>query len=209
MQHEHDELCDDDINTHDLKKERNKEFKQRMNEFENENDKRLAQIREDYTKKVAAARDPGDKELILDEMHRRLKSVEDQAADDKKRQEANLMKMLKARQKKQKVAAGRHLGKEIEKLEERVDELQGEVDVEKAKVYAEQGTDNLVDAAILSRKARVADKAIAQDQGFNSELTATEQEDIEITKNTLEIEKQKKLNMAEAAIEEEIDIEQR
>ena len=68
-----------------------------MNEFETENDKRLAQIREDYTKRVAAAKDPSDKELILEEMHRRLKSVEDQFADDKKRQEANLMKMLKAR----------------------------------------------------------------------------------------------------------------
>jgi hypothetical protein len=99
------------------------------------------------------------------------------------------------------------LGKEIEKLEEKVDELQGQVDVEKAKVYAEQGADNLVDEAIKSRKARVADKAIGKDVGFDSELTKTEEEDIEITKNTLEIEKQKKLNMAEAAIEEEIDIE--
>lgn len=101
------------------------------------------------------------------------------------------------------------MGKEIEKLEEKVDELQGQVDVEKAKVYAEQGADNLVDEAIKSRKARVADKAIGKDVGFNSDLTKTEEEDIEITKNTLEIEKQKKLNMAEAAIEEEIDIEQR
>jgi hypothetical protein len=101
------------------------------------------------------------------------------------------------------------LGKEIEKLEEKVDELQGQVDVEKAKVYVEQGADNLVDEAIKSRKARVADKAIGKDVGFNSDLTKTEEEDIEITKNTLEIEKQKKLNMAEAAIEEEIDIEQR
>jgi hypothetical protein len=48
MQEEHDELCDDDINTHDLKKERNKEFKTRMQEFETENDKRLKQIRDDY-----------------------------------------------------------------------------------------------------------------------------------------------------------------
>jgi hypothetical protein len=77
MQDEHDELCDDDINTHDMKKERNKEFKTRMGEFETENDKRLKQIREDYTRKVAAAKDPSDKELILEEMHRRLKSVED------------------------------------------------------------------------------------------------------------------------------------
>ena len=66
-------------------------------EFETENDKRLQQIREDYTKRVAGAKDAGSKELILEEMHRRLKSVEDQFDDDKKRQEANLMKMLKAR----------------------------------------------------------------------------------------------------------------
>lgn len=77
MQEEHDELCDDDINTHDLKKERNKEFKTRMQEFETENDKRLKQIRDDYNRKVAAAKDPSDKELILEEMSRRLKSVED------------------------------------------------------------------------------------------------------------------------------------
>jgi len=41
------------------------------------------------------------------------------------------------------------LSKEIDKMEEKIDDIQQEIDVEKAKIYADQGTDNLVDQVVL------------------------------------------------------------
>jgi len=50
--------------------------------------------------RIANARTAAEKERLLEEMGRRLKTVEDQLADEKKRQESHLKKMLAQRQKK-------------------------------------------------------------------------------------------------------------
>ena len=63
-------------------------------------------------------------------------------------------------------------------MEEKIDDIQQEIDVEKAKIYADQGTDNLVDQVVLQRKNRVADKAISKEGGFKNELTEVEKEDM-------------------------------
>jgi len=57
-----------------------------------------------------------EKERILEEMGERLKSTEESLEEDRKRQEANLMKLLKARQKK-------NLKQTIKKIEKEREEL--------------------------------------------------------------------------------------
>ena len=51
-------------------------------------------------------------------------------------------------------------------MEEKIDDIQGDIDVVKAKVYAEIGSDNLVDSTVLNRKNKVADKAVDMSVGF-------------------------------------------
>lgn len=68
-----------------------------MSEFDTENDTKLNNVRTEYMKRIENVQSLTDKERLLEEMGRRLKSIEDQFVDDKKRQEANLMKQLRAR----------------------------------------------------------------------------------------------------------------
>lgn len=119
------------------------------------------------------------------------------------------MKMLKERQKKSLKKKAADLAKETDKLEEKIDDIQQEIDVEKAKVYADCGTDNLVDQNILQRKNRVADKAISKEGGFKNELTEVEREDMAIHKGQQQLEKDKILKLADAAIEEEIEADRK
>ena len=44
-------------------------------------------MREDYLAKIKSAKNPAEKEKLLEEMGRRLKSVEDGLVEEKKRQE--------------------------------------------------------------------------------------------------------------------------
>jgi len=60
-------------------------------------------------------------------MGERLKSTEAALEDDKKKQEANLMKLLKARQKK-------HLKGTVKKISKEVEDLYVQVDLLKVKV---------------------------------------------------------------------------
>ena len=68
-----------------------------MTELDKESDSRLSQMREDYMNRIKATTDPSEKERILQEMGQRLKATEETLAEDRKRQEANLMKLLRAR----------------------------------------------------------------------------------------------------------------
>lgn len=164
-----------------------------MVEFDGANDEKLNNVRQEYMKRIEGVSSLSEKERLLEEMGRRLKSIEDQFTDDRKRQESNLMKQLRARQNKKIARDDAKQQKEIEKKEEVIEEIQAEIDIEKAKVYAEQGTTNLVDQAILSRMERVANKACAKGSNFDSEHTKQESEDIEIHKAQLLMEKAKQL----------------
>lgn len=68
-----------------------------MVEFDNGNDEKLNNVRQEYMKRIEGVTSLSDKERLLEEMGRRLKSIEDQFLDDRKRQESNLMKQLRAR----------------------------------------------------------------------------------------------------------------
>lgn len=65
-------------------------------------------------------------------MGRRLKSVEDSLAEEKKRSEAQLQKMLRARQKKKLAQKVKDLNKEENKLEEEIDGIKQDIDADKA-----------------------------------------------------------------------------
>lgn len=69
-------------------------------------------------------------------MGERLKSTEESLEEDRKRQEANLMKLLKARQKKNLKQTIKKIEKEREELFVQVDHLKINVDLHKADVYA-------------------------------------------------------------------------
>jgi len=85
----------DGIKTKSYKKQMRTEITEKMREFDLDRDQKLAQVREDYVLKIKAAKNPQDKERLLEEMGRRLKAVDEQLKEERKRQESNLKKMLK------------------------------------------------------------------------------------------------------------------
>jgi len=74
-------------------------------------------------KRIEGVSSLSEKERLLEEMGRRLKSIEDQFVDDRKRQESNLMKQLRARQNKKIAKDEAKMNKEIEKKEELIEEI--------------------------------------------------------------------------------------
>ena len=52
-------------------------------------------MREDYMDRIKKARNAAEKEAVLEEMGERLRSTEEALEEDKRRQEANLLKLLK------------------------------------------------------------------------------------------------------------------
>ena len=123
QQIENDELGEGDINSRGLKKQRDKEFKEKMVEFDNANDEKLNNVRQEYMKRIEGVSSLSEKERLLEEMGRRLKSIEDQFTDDRKRQESNLMKQLRARQNKKIARDEGKQQKETEKKEEAIEEI--------------------------------------------------------------------------------------
>lgn len=129
---ERDEIEEVGINSRGLKKERETELRLRMAELDKESDSRLAQMREDYMNRIKEKSDPKEKEKILQEMGKRLKATEESLAEDRKRQEANLMKLLRARQKKNLKQKVKEINKEADKLYAQVDEYKSKIDEHKA-----------------------------------------------------------------------------
>jgi len=158
-----------------------------MTELDKESDSRLSQMREDYMNRIKATSDSSEKERILQEMGQRLKATEESLAEDRKRQEANLMKLLRARQKKNLKTKVKEINKEAEKLYLQVDEIKTKISEHKANVYAEQGTggaaSGLVDQEIAMKRDRIIGlTAISQGKelAFNNDLTKEEQGDLDI-----------------------------
>jgi len=85
-----------------MKKEREEEFKKEMDKFEVEKEKKINDLRNDYMDRIKATSNPAEKSKLLEEMGKRLKTVEANLEDEKKRQEAALMKNLKKRQERNK-----------------------------------------------------------------------------------------------------------
>ena len=113
-------------------------------------------------------------------MGKRLKSIEDTLADEKKRQQANLKAQIKARQKKGVRNKVKDMDKDIDSIEDEIEKLKDQVDKEKALAYAEEGNVGLVDEQVAKRKEKISSAIGALYNGFENQLTQQEQEDIEI-----------------------------
>jgi Skp family chaperone for outer membrane proteins len=93
---------------------------------------------------------------LLEEMGKRLKGVEQSLDEEKKRQEATLMKNLKKRQERNKKVRLEELDKKQQKLETQVSKMNAGVDAEKAKIYAEDGGDALIDNEVTAKKNKIS-----------------------------------------------------
>jgi hypothetical protein len=145
-------------------------------------------------------------------MGERLRSTEEALEEDKRRQEANLLKLMKARQRKNLKQTVKKIDKETEELHQEIDKLKVKVDKHKADVYAEQGIKNqagLVEEDVAKKAAKVIAEVTQNNEGaqinFNGELTAQEKDDLEIERAQLEMNKQKELKAIDVQVEEELD----
>lgn len=174
------------VNTKSLKAERDEEYKNRIATMEKEQDEKLRAMREEYLAKIKAAKNPAEKDKLLEEMGKRLKNVEANLIDERKRQEAQLMKMLKSRQKKGLKTKGKDMTKHIEELEDQIDKLKNNMDSEKALLYSEKGTAiGILDQDILIKKEKITNSLDNKFKGFQNDLTQVEKDDIEIHKTQL------------------------
>jgi len=103
-----------------------------MDALNDEQNQKIAMLREDYLNKIKKAKNPQEKDKLLEEMGKRLQKVEGDLADEKARQEAALQKMLKARQKKALKGKVKDMSKEVDQLEEQIDKLKANMDTDKA-----------------------------------------------------------------------------
>lgn len=197
------------INTKIQKKERDAEMKERIQEFDRERDLKLQNVRDDYLQRIKEAKSADEKEMLLEEMGRRLKQMEDQLADERKRQDANLMKLLRARQKKNNKAKERGMRKEIDKIYSDIDDIKKEVESKKAEVYAEEAASGLMDEDLNKRKDRISNAVGTMFTGFQAELSKEEEDDMAIERAQMQLQKEKELKSVEVQVEEELDTQVR
>lgn len=127
--------------------------------------------------RIKKASSAAEKEAILEEMGERLRSTEQALEDDKRRQEANLLKLLKARQRKNLKQTVKKIDKEREELFTQIDDLKVQVDKHKANVYADQGIkgqQGLVEDDVAKKVNKIVNTATTdagEQVNFNGELT--------------------------------------
>lgn len=73
------------MNTKTLKAERDEEYKNRIEALTKEQDEKVKNMRDEYLAKIKAAKNPAEKDKLLEDMGRRLKSVEASLAEEKER----------------------------------------------------------------------------------------------------------------------------
>jgi hypothetical protein len=122
-----------------------------------------------------------------------------------------LLKLLKARQRKNLKTTVKKIDKEKEELFEQIDKLKVQVDKHKADVYAEQGIKNqqgLVEDDVqkkVENVVKIATTDAGEQVNFNGELTTQEQDDLAIERAQLEMNKIKELKAIDVQVEEELD----
>lgn len=177
-----------------------------MTNLDKEQNDKIALLREGYLAKIKAAKNPQEKDKLLEEMGKRLKNVEGNLIEEKKRQETQLQKMLKARQKKNMKTHVKGMSKEVDELEDQIEKLKVNMESDKAQIYAEKGSANgLLDHDVNVKKQKIANSLDNNFKGLDNELTQVEKDDIEIHRTQLQMEKEKELNSAEAEIDEEVN----
>lgn len=112
----------------------------------------------------------------------RLKEFENQLNEDRKKQDANLIKLLRARQKKNNKTKSKALQKEVDKLIEQIETFKKVLDLKKAQAYAEENATGLVDGVIEKRIDRITKALDKMFNGFQADLTKQEEEDMLIEK---------------------------
>lgn len=120
--------------------------------------------------------------------------------------------MLKARQAQRMKNKTKAIDNQLVELGTQVDKLQGNLDKEKAEIYANQGNLDglLIDPAITKVKDRLAEEidnlfTARSISGFLSTFGDEEKEEIDLHKVQLDLEMQKELIGAEAEIDQEVD----
>ena len=143
-----------------------------MENLEKEQNDKIALLREGYLEKIKAAKNPQEKDKLLEEMGKRLKNVESNLIDEKKRQETQLQKMLKARQKKNLKTHVKGMSKEVDELEDQIEKLKVNMESDKAQIYAEKGSANgLLDHDVNVKKQKIANSLDNNFKGLDNELT--------------------------------------
>lgn len=118
--------------------------------------------------RISKSKNPAEKESILEEMGERLRTTEEALEDDKRRQEANLLKLMKARQRKNIKQTVKKIDKETEDLHQQIDKLKVKVDKHKADVYAESGIKNqagLVEEDVAKKATKVIAEVTQNNEG--------------------------------------------
>jgi len=160
--------------------------------------------------KIKVAKTPQEKEHLLEEMGRRLNAFDTQLNEERKRQESNLSKMIKQRQKKTLAKEVQDLEKQADDFEQQRDQVQSQIDVEKAKTYAINGAHNqLVDSEIQSRKEKIGASLDKNFDAFQNDMDAKEAEDFALLKQKLGIDKRNELKKLEKVVEEGLGKEER
>jgi hypothetical protein len=195
------------IKTKELKYERENEFQTKMNDLEAERAKTLTDMRNEYLERIRNSKDPREKEMLLEEMGQRMAQVEAARADELKKQEQMLKKMLKGRQKKTIRTEIKEIDKQMEAIEQNIERIRQDVDEDKAKAYADEGMAGLLVDEIKTKKDKLFDKLPANLLGFNNQLSDLEKDDIKIQNARLAMEKEKEMRSAETQIDERIDQE--
>lgn len=122
-----------------------------------------------------------------------------------------MLKLLKARQRKNLKQTVKKIDKEKEELYEQIDKLKVQVDKHKADVYAEQGVKNqqgLVEDDVQKKVQKVVEVAttdMGEQVNFNGDLNEQEQDDLAIERAQLEMNKLKELKAIDVQVEEELD----
>lgn len=143
-----------------------------MENLEKEQNDKIALLREGYLEKIKAAKNPQEKDKLLEEMGKRLKNVESNLIDEKKRQETQLQKMLKARQKKNLKTHVKGMSKEVDELEDQIDKLKVNMESDKAQIYAEKGSAaGLLDHDVNIKKQKIINSLDSNFKGLDNELT--------------------------------------
>jgi len=166
-----EKMKDKGVNTKSLKAERDAEFKQRMDELQKDQEQKVSSLREEYLKKIKASNNPAEKDKLLEEMGKRLKHVEGSLVEEKKRQEEQLGKMLKARQKKNLKSKEKEMDKEVDELEDQIDKMKANMGTEKAAMYAEKGVSGALDPNIMVKKQKISNALDEKFTGFQNELS--------------------------------------
>ena len=120
--------------------------------------------------------------------------------------------MLKARQAQRMKNKTKAIDNQLAELGTQVDKLQGNLDKEKAEIYANQGNLDglLIDPTITKVKDKLAEEldnlfTATSIGGFLSTFGDEEKEEIDLHKVQLDLEMQKELTGAEAEIDQEVD----